>query len=803
MDVSQSRARFLSAAATASALYQRGTLILLWMTSIAGAFLMWRAFSDYVFEDAYITYRYADNIANGTGFVFTAGERVLGTTAPLYTLILAAFGWIGLDIPTVSGFIFAGSVAAIGVLGGLLLRSQGAPMMGVLFAVLAASGGPEVQNFFGLETPFVTALVFGTILAAVRGRDVTASVLVAAAFLTRYDAALLAILFFGLLSLRDRRIPFRNGLLATALVLPWLTFAYAYFGTVLPNTLGAKTGDTGPMEYLMSMMELQWALLMRFVRNTGLSETLGTSTAAVLMAVLGVGVAGALVLRARRAPALALLAAYPAALFCGYALIGPSLDFQWYPIPGVFCALLLGFVGVAALIRTLRLHWLAPLALGPMAWSSAQALPGHLEGHAYEMKVRGQYRYRVETYERMSDWVVAARLQDESLMTIEPGYFVYRSGNPAIDEAGLVTEGVYYHGDPSRRTNRSELLEKRQPGLLVSVAGAQPSGYMMAHAGSVKFQIQMRRDRYGACFDSILAGHREAGHRAVAEMKAPFEINLGPETRGPWIDCGGIAAREGRASDLHLDGSPYGEPCMYVPPGEFGAESPTFEITFDRLDFLLAAFQGRGSEAQLVVDGAVVLSEIGHTTPEAREFQRISWDLTPWRGKVATLRIVNWEGATEPIAIDHIKSSNDQRRAIFDDFECAHCSTHWSETFGAPARLLYGPARTHGAGLLSSTGAAHSFGLSGVMAQVSRPITIDHDEMRFLFFDFADNRVGAQLIVDGVVVREVLGISSERVRSVRWDVSKLRGQQATFRVFDQADPSGAWVGVDQITFADR
>lgn len=803
MDAAPIRARFKVGAASASALYARSTLILLWMTSIAGAFLMWRAFSDYVFEDAYITYRYADNIAHGMGFVFTAGERVLGTTAPLYTLILAAAGWLGLDIPAVSGFIFAASVAATGLLGGLLLRAQGAPLLGVLFSLFAASGGPEVQNFFGLETPFVTALVLGTIYAAMRGREWTASALVAAAFLTRYDAALLAILFFALLAIRDRRIPVKKGLLATAIVLPWLTFAYTYFGTVLPNTLGAKTGDTSPQAYLVSMAERQWGLLMRFVRNTGLVEVLGASTTTVLASGLCVGVAAALILRARRAPAVYLLAAYPAALFGGYALIGPSLDFQWYPIPGVFCAVLLAFVGVAALLRALRLHWAAPLAIGPLAWMSAQALPGHLDAHAYEMKVRGQYRYRVETYEAMSDWVVASGLQDERLMTIEPGYFVFRSGNPAIDEAGLVTEGVYFHGDPSRRTDRVQLLEDRKPGLVLGVAGAQPTGYMMAHAGSVKFQLQMPRDLYGARFDSILEGHRETGRRAVAEIDGPFNIDLGPEARGPWIDCGGIAAREGNTGDLHLDGTPYGEPYMYVPQGEFGAESPTFEITFDRLDFLLAAFEGRGSEAQLVVDGAVVLAEIGHNNAERREFQRISWDLAPWRGKVAALRIVSWEGATEAIAIDHIKTADDRRRTVFDDFECAHCSTHWSETFGEPARLLYGPARTHGAGLFSSKGAAHSFGQSGVLAQVSKPIKVEHDEMRFLFFDFADNRVGAQLLVNGTVVREILGVSSERVRNVRWDVSEYRGREATFRVFDHAEPTGAWVGVDQITFADR
>ena len=41
-------------------------------------------------DDAYITFRYARNLLAGNGFVFNPGERVLGTTTPLFTLILAA-----------------------------------------------------------------------------------------------------------------------------------------------------------------------------------------------------------------------------------------------------------------------------------------------------------------------------------------------------------------------------------------------------------------------------------------------------------------------------------------------------------------------------------------------------------------------------------------------------------------------------------------------------------------------------------------------------------------------------------------
>jgi hypothetical protein len=54
-------------------------------------------------DDAYITYQYARNIAQGHGFVFNLTDRSsLGTSAPLYALLLALGGLLGIGIPQLS-----------------------------------------------------------------------------------------------------------------------------------------------------------------------------------------------------------------------------------------------------------------------------------------------------------------------------------------------------------------------------------------------------------------------------------------------------------------------------------------------------------------------------------------------------------------------------------------------------------------------------------------------------------------------------------------------------------------------------
>ncbi len=41
-------------------------------------------------DDAFITYRYAQNLLASNGFTYNVGERVLVTTTPLYTLLIAS-----------------------------------------------------------------------------------------------------------------------------------------------------------------------------------------------------------------------------------------------------------------------------------------------------------------------------------------------------------------------------------------------------------------------------------------------------------------------------------------------------------------------------------------------------------------------------------------------------------------------------------------------------------------------------------------------------------------------------------------
>src|SRR5687767_8859993 len=52
-----------------------------------------------VVDDAFISFRYADNLARGLGLVYNSGERVEGYTNFLWTVLLAGGAAVGIQLP--------------------------------------------------------------------------------------------------------------------------------------------------------------------------------------------------------------------------------------------------------------------------------------------------------------------------------------------------------------------------------------------------------------------------------------------------------------------------------------------------------------------------------------------------------------------------------------------------------------------------------------------------------------------------------------------------------------------------------
>jgi arabinofuranosyltransferase len=282
----------------------------MWGASVATLSLFFIHLDAYQFlnDDAFISFRYADQWARRGEVSYNTGERVEGYTNFLWVALLSGARWLGGDIPKWS--------LILGGLFGLssLLITLGAPRFlwgpsppdhplerwtqGWIGATLLAlspsfccwsSGGLEVQLFTATLTcgTLLTLSAWGRPLAP---RASLAGAVLALAAMTRPEG----VLFFGLLGLYRlgmhigaRRPPtpsdWRWGLSFATLYLPYYGWRWIYYGFPLPNTYYVKVGApnfwTPGLRYLVSWWEAHPWLWLTLVLSALLIKHLRRNTA--------------------------------------------------------------------------------------------------------------------------------------------------------------------------------------------------------------------------------------------------------------------------------------------------------------------------------------------------------------------------------------------------------------------------------------------------------------------------------------------------------------------------------------------
>lgn len=205
----------------------------------------------WVCDDAFISFRYAQNLIDGHGLVYNAGERVEGYTNFLWTLLVAAGMAAGADavrFANVAGVVFFAATAL------LLLRVSCRIGTGAWFPVaaigLAAHHHSAVFASCGLETAMfaflLTALLTVLLEADRPGRFLCAGLLGVGASMTRPDGLLpygVAGLYVLALACRHRRWSWfvAIALPGVAIYLPYFAWKWWYYGYPLPNTFYAKS----------------------------------------------------------------------------------------------------------------------------------------------------------------------------------------------------------------------------------------------------------------------------------------------------------------------------------------------------------------------------------------------------------------------------------------------------------------------------------------------------------------------------------------------------------------------------------
>lgn len=456
----------------------RARAVLLLLVFLACALIVGAVFRyPLVLDDPFITYRYARNLIQGHGMVFNPGERVLSTTTPLYTLVLTALGLVYGDIPMLGFWL---SVVSLGVCAYFLYRIAELYGMraGGIFAALVTLVSPALVMTFGLETGLYLALATGAFYAYLRQRISLAFALLALLTLTRNDGVLLA----GILAAHyawtlasNSKFEIRNSKLNIAgtnyelaitnfrfliiyvlTLLPWLLFAWWWFGIPFPFTLTAKIAQAqSGLWDTFAVGLIKWArasvdwlapmvLLALAAHSPALTLTLSQREREMKGRVganpplpLGEGVGVRVDSPGRGVRAILLFPAWALAHLVAYGLLGVAF-YPWYVAPLIPALALLAGIGAervgqaigarAGDARVARLIFVAVVGLAVLL----------LELRANVAAGMMRPSPQVEAYERAAEWIAANTAPTASVDALEVGLIGYYDDRRTTDFVGLV-----------------------------------------------------------------------------------------------------------------------------------------------------------------------------------------------------------------------------------------------------------------------------------------------------------------------------------------------------------------------------
>jgi hypothetical protein len=381
---------------------------------------------DFQLDDSFITYTFARSLAHGEGFSFS-GTQVLGTTSPLYALLLSLFLKIGIPVDLAAkGLGMTSALAGCALLYRLTRIELGRGGALLASALLALNGSHAPISMSGMETSLYTTVCLAAFCCQARHPRLTA-LLAACACLLRPDGLLLAGIL-ALVHLAECR-PLRvSALLWFGLpLLAWGIAAQLMFGSPVPTSLAAKLAypDYGPFSLLAAL------------------RAVGPRLGMGLLFFGGVGIGE---VRHRLRPLLPLVAW--TALYLLAFLRAPN--FTWYYVPALPGLIVLGVAGLCALGRPL-LTWTVGKSRGQRGLVLAVhglAVTGVLGVAGVDLNDQREFINRTHgpevagTYRAIAQWLRESTAPTARVGIPEVGYVGFFSDRRVLDLAGLCSPEV-------------------------------------------------------------------------------------------------------------------------------------------------------------------------------------------------------------------------------------------------------------------------------------------------------------------------------------------------------------------------
>jgi hypothetical protein len=199
-----------------------------------------------IVDDAFITMRYSRNLVTSGAMSYNPPDAVLGTSTPLWTLVLAAGEFAGAT-PESTAVVVSSVADVCSIL--LILTSPAGSSLAALASAATIAAWPAYVMYAvsGMETSLYVLLIVGFLTAMSRNRTGVSAGAAALGALCRPDGALLVVLgsVWTLVTV-SRRAATRFVAVAAVVSAPWAAYAYLRFGSTIPSSVTAKAAATDP-----------------------------------------------------------------------------------------------------------------------------------------------------------------------------------------------------------------------------------------------------------------------------------------------------------------------------------------------------------------------------------------------------------------------------------------------------------------------------------------------------------------------------------------------------------------------------
>jgi len=367
----------------------------------------------YLYDDAFITFRYCANLVNGNGLVYNVGEKVQGISTPIWGFVLSIPAIIGIPLEHASrwlGLLF--DLLSLVLIWKIFSREQNGYsglLVAFLFAIDLYLAKTSVS---GMEGPLFLFVTLWAVDSYMRDKLYVSALLCGLSVFVRPEGLLFASVLLLYAAFVKRRLPIGPLMVGVGLILVGASLQFLYYGQWIPQSVVGKAALVRSYEGILYLVFFPLRDPLQLVLT--LTTVVGFFTAW------------------NRSEFVRIYSLWAFVLLLAWAIFGARL-WAWYCYPVWFWKALVTGVFVAAMFEK----------YSSLAWLKRFANPAMLcvitiFGWAMLAIVLGPSMITHNVHEKIRDWAASRDFTGKTSYGMDFGAVGYYTGMRVIDEPGLV-----------------------------------------------------------------------------------------------------------------------------------------------------------------------------------------------------------------------------------------------------------------------------------------------------------------------------------------------------------------------------